>query len=412
MVFGITAVAVSQPDESRPGDSFIHSFFSGFRVEPELKAITDLKEQGKFREAYRKATEIIERPNKSFCLEKKAANLLRVTPEEYCSIKHVRSLKEEAFFMRGEIAIKLGGKEANKRALSDMKASAALGNRSAYYQVGARLLIQSKNERDKSLKKTLYDEAFTNFLNCAELGDPTCMDLVRQVFRVNLQIKNEQYWFLLGRMAEGHKKALDFESFYKQSYSKMDLAFLDSIMREFSISGGKVESNITGLPGRSTLTTAAIDLYLRRQLSEINYLHFKSDKKGLEMSEVFAGYRKMMRTYNPLLDVRLLTNKRYSSNEQAIQLAADHLIKNIYPGDQIFVRCGHLIHYSVVWSIDHAKQKFLLLDPFHEFWLPSHNRCVKTFKLTPYKHGRFLVQGELSDLKRMLVAVMTLRDRK
>ena len=37
----------------------------------------------------------------------------------------------------------------------------------------------------------------------------------------------------------------------------------------------------------------------------------------------------------------------------------------ILPGDSIIVRCGGLTHQAVVWKIDAANNRVLMLDPFY-----------------------------------------------
>ena len=128
------------------------------------------------------------------------------------------------------------------------------------------------------------------------------------------------------------------------------------------------------------------------------------------MMQVFNGYRDAIRR-NPLADLFLLVNKEYAAEKSAFTLTNDQLLENMLAGDQIMVRCGRLAHYAIVWAVDRDNQRVLLLDPFDEFWQPSHNPCITFFERKDYKHNRHLVHLLLSELQPMLIAVMTIRDR-
>ena len=62
-----------------------------------------------------------------------------------------------------------------------------------------------------------------------------------------------------------------------------------------------------------------------------------------------------------------------------------------------------------------AANLLLMLDPFYEFWEPSHNPCVCTFALTRHRpdvEGHELVKLSLDEIVPMLEGVIAMRDRR
>jgi hypothetical protein len=74
------------------------------------------------------------------------------------------------------------------------------------------------------------------------------------------------------------------------------------------------------------------------------------------------------------------------------------------------VRCGPLGHTAIVYKIDRAKQLVYFTDPLYEFWLPSHNACIRRFDLVPSEDGRFLAAVPTEEVMSVLQALVTFRD--
>lgn len=390
---------LSEAGETQPGDAersvtFFESLMrrDDFWVLTELRGIDDLQDKGELNQAHRKATALIERPSNSFS-----------------SVKYERHLKGLALYRRAHISKKLFDIEGF---LNDMEKAANLGHPNAPSEAATWLMFRSIREPDSSRRQAALEKVYAYYLMGAELGNSDCYEYTQAICREKGQREEEHYWFLLKQMAQDIEAIRQVDHLYRQYLTTSFRAFLDRVMCTRSLSGGEVASTISGLPGRTTLTAAFVDLNMRRFLRFVWSANFKEDgpKSTLSMEEVFHGYRKAIREKNPLADLWLLINRRYRANSDAISLTLEQLVKNILPGDQILVRSGSLVHYSTIWAVGQAKQEVLLMDPFHEFWLPTHNPGVTVFETRPYKYERSLIRVSLPELKRMLVAVMTIRD--
>ncbi len=372
--------------------SHIASVKDGFKTDPELTDIYDLIDNEELTTAQEKATKIIERESTSLS-----------------SAKYENYLKAQAYFLRGEIVSQRGDDNA---ALEDMKHATNLGHPYAPYQVASRLVIQGTRAQDALKQQRYLEQAHAYHLIGAELGDPVCIDHIQVALHAKQQLRDEHYWFLLERMGEDAAQIDKFESFYLQVFNEKDRAFLDDVMKMLSLSKGQKESSLQGVPGRSTLVSAYVDLLMRRQLRFIWKAFFQEDKGdgAFTLQEVFGSYKSAI-CNNPLADLYLLVNRKYDCDAEAKGLTAEVLIANALPGDQIVIRCGRLSHYANVWAIDKSKNEVYLLDPFDEFWQPSHNRCVTVFDRKPYKYKRHLTRVSYAEVQKMLVAVFAVRDR-
>ena len=363
------------------------------RIPSELKAIDELLTQKKLAEAHAKATALIERASST-----------------YPSTKQESLFKGQAYYLRGIGSAERGDDEAS---LEDMKRAAHWGHPFAPYQVAGRLTVQASSKENPTEREADLQEAHRYGLMGAELGDLDCIGLVQIAFRARGQVEDEHYWFLLERMSEGPEKIRQFQTFYSQDLNSDDRRLLDKVMRESSLSKGQYTSTVPGLPGRSTLTAAFVDLCMRKQLRFTWRAFFQEDAEAnaCPLRQVCEHFRRAVRT-NPLADVWLLVHRRYHAGEEAVFLDTDQLLENMLPGDEIAVRCGRLSHYAIIWDVDPAKNSVWLLDPFDAFWQPSHNRAVTVFERQPHGQGRHLVRVLRSELKPMLVAVFSIRDRQ
>lgn len=372
--------------------SYMETVLGGFRTPEELREIQELMQKGKLLEAREKATGLAIRAAESFS-----------------SVKSARFLRGEALYLQGQIAAEMGHTEGSIR---HMVAAADLGHPFAPYQAAAHLLIEGAVSNDSMDLRAKRDKAFHYYLMGAELGDVVCIDHIQVALRAKGNKSQEHYWFLLKRMSEEADPVRQFAHFYHTNYTAKDRLFLDKVMKEESLSGGPCPSTITGIPGRSTLVSAYVDLIMRKQLGFV-WRAFYDDTgmaKSYPMMQVFDGYRDTVRG-NPLADLFLLVNQKYAADESNVALPSDQLFENMLAGDQIMVQCGRLVHYAIVWAVDRDNQRVLLLDPFDEPWQPSHNPSITFFERKDYKHNRHLVHLSLSEVQQMLVAVMTVRER-
>lgn len=374
------------------GKSYMESIVAGFRAPEELLEIENLMEKDKFLEAREKATILANR-----------------APETFSSLKFERFLRGSALYLLGEITAKLGG---NKDSIRYMEAASDLGHPFAPFQTAARLFFETNRQGNSLDRQTNLDKVFHYYLMGAELGDLACIELIQVLLKQKGNESQQNYWFLLQRMSEVADKIRQFVHFYHGTYTTEDRAFLHDVMKKESLSGGAYNSTTTAIPSRSTLVSAYVDLLMRRQLQFV-WLAFFQDTgtiEGFPMADVFECYREEV-CRNPLAELYLLVSQKYAAQDSAIALSSGQLVENILAGDQILVQCGHLAHYAIVWAVDIENQQIILLDPFDEFWQPSHNLCINSFERKDYKYNRHLVHLSLKEVQQILVAVMTIRNR-
>ncbi len=381
---------VSPSDSTRsPGERYIESINAGFRPDPEFERVDALEKQGMIDETFKLLTEIINRDSKLF-----------PSPRREGFVKGV------AFFKRGQMRSQY---ETGAGGLDDFRKSADLGYREANYHAAAHLLIRINFNKSENVAKDLSD-SFKYQLAGAELGSSACIDQVQIAFRAQGDKIREHYWFLLERMGEGCEQVSQFVHFFDVEYTPDDRKFLSDVMSRLSLCGGEVKSKIEGLPGRSVLTSAYVDLYMRKQLNFVWHAFFDRDAPDSPLSEVYAGHRLLLRKESPISDLWMIVNKRYAGPDSKFQVSAGELMKNLLPGDEIVVRCGRLSHFATLWDIDRAAGMARVLDPFPQYWHPEQNRCVTVMKQVSYKHRRKLTQISLPELEKMLVAVLSIRD--
>jgi hypothetical protein len=368
-----------------------HHGEEGFKPDPELEQLASLLRAKRFDEVRAQATRIVKRPTSAFKSQK---------DEQF--------VKANALYFGGQAAAESGRDE---EALGEFRQSAEMGKSSAYVEVAGRLTIQAASQSSADARKKLFYEAQHYYEGCAELGDPACMDILAKTYQKLNRKDEENYWFLLKQMNRSAAEMENVDRFYKQQFTDEDRAILARVMHERSLSGGEVNSPIKRLPGRSTLTSAFVDNLMRRQLEFVWRAFFSPSASDESVYQSFQHYRSHVPS-NPFATAYLLVPQAVGSTDDTIVslLSLADLASNLLSGDELFVRCGPLTHAAVLWSLD-SKKDVLLLDPFYEFWQPSHNACIKSMKLVPYRYRRDLVQIPFADLKNMLQGVITVRDR-
>lgn len=362
----------------------------GFETNPDLKQLSSLLEAKRLDEARALATRILNRPTSAFK-----------------SRKDEQFVKAYALYYSAHAAAHLG---QDGEALREFEQAADMGLQSAYFEVAGRFTVLARSASSLDDRRKLFDQALTYYLGCAELGDPDCMDIVAKVYQKLNRKDEENYWFLIKQMNRSATELDNVARFYKQQFTDEDRATLTRVMHERSLSGGEVSSPIKGLPGRSTLTSAFVDNLMRRQLEFVWRAFFSASAPEESVYESFQQYRSHVPS-NPFASAYLLVPQAINSKDDnivSLPSIAD-LAFNLQNGDEVLVRCGPLTHAAVLWSLD-SQNDVLLLDPFFQFWQPSHNACAKSMKLVPYRYKRDLVEIPFASLKNMLQGVITIRD--
>lgn len=287
-----------------------------------------------------------------------------------------------------------------------------MGESRAYKHMAVGLDAKSRAASSPEAKSALFNEAQSYAEGCVQLGDADCARTLMSAYRAQGLKDEEFYWLLIGRMLGSTSEMETFAQYYEQNLSDGDRALLARIMRERSPSGGDVSSGIKGLPGRSTLTAAFVDAMMRHNLEFVWGAFFSPSAPDESVEKVFGKWQSTL-TPQLLVAAYLLTPQPSGTKSRSIisVKSTDTLGMNLLPGDQIIARCGSLTHMAEFWAFESDKRSVLLLDPFYEFWQPSHNACVKAMKLVPYRYRRDLVRISIADLSGMLEAVLTIRDR-
>jgi hypothetical protein len=361
----------------------------GFRRNPELEQLSSLLESKHYDDVRGQAARIIHRP-----------------PSAFKSPKYEQFVKANALNYSAEASARLG---RDQEAQDQFQQAADRGLRSAYFQVAGRFTLLARDAASPEERRELFDQAQTYYLGCAELGDPDCMDILAKSYERQNREDEENYWFLIKQMTRPPVELDNVFRFYKEQFKDKDRDILTRVMHEMSLSGGELRSSVKGLPGRSTLTSAFVDNAMRRQL-EFTWRAFFSPL-GHESSvyESFKEYRSHVPS-NPFARAYLLIAQPVNLKDATVvslPSTAD-LASNLQNGDEVFVRCGPLTHAAVLWS--RSENHVLILDPFFEFWQPSHNACMKSMKLVPYRYKRDLVELPYASLRNMLEGVITIRD--
>lgn len=189
---------------------------------------------------------------------------------------------------------------------------------------------------------------------------------------------------------------------------------INQALRQYSPAGGPIGSNSSRLPGRGELTTIYMILMMQ------NYLERRSpvfDRAKAEAG-IPSSARDNLKYLNQDYSSRSMKTRVYlitrepdpKADQFVVTLPAQAFLDNIFAGDGLYVRCGALAHFGVVWRLDKAKKEIYLRDDLFEFWQPSHNECISHFALVPIGPGRYLVKLAYDEVLPMIEAIQTLRD--
>ncbi|HEX8109685.1 MAG TPA: hypothetical protein VF516_18265 [Kofleriaceae bacterium] len=375
----------SLPEGASRGSAAPSAHASGFEDAPELREIERLTEQGDKEGARAAATALIASPSGSF---------EPPTREPF--------LKGSALFLRSFVA----ASEADT--LADLEQAAAFGHPEAPYHLASHLLIASTSRRDGE-RQLLRPKIESLFLAGAQLADERCMDVLEDIYKRSGQRDDQNYWGMLRRMSEAdeqRRKLLD--TAFRETFTAEDRASIDHAMRAKSLSGGAVPPSQGGLPGRSTLTSLFVDVWMRKQLAFVWRAFFNANTPDATVTEVFDHYRQTVRA-EPFGQLFLVLPSHASSDGQ-LSLTHEQLAAAILPGDVMIVLADGRSHYATVWAIDRPGGTILVLDPFWEFWQPTHNSMITRMEHVDYAPRRQLFRLSWPEVRNMLVAAIVVRD--
>ncbi len=388
------AFGLVQSPSPSPAAASVTKDDDGFVTQPELQRIVTAIRAKRLPEARRLADALIAKPKP---LASSSGARLR------------QFVRANAYYLRGQINEQDGAPEA---ATEDYARASDLGQPDAPYLAGAHLLIQARQENPAAAN--LKARAFKYLQMGAELGDPRCMEVLQGIYKSQGKKEEMNYWFLLQRMSEPLERMQQFKKFYEQQYTSADRAFLASVVKKLSVAGGSAPRVSRELPGRSDLTAAFVDGLMRVRLGFVWRAFFDPTRQTrVTVRQAFSNYRQAF-PRNAFASVFLLAEKkRESDGPEVVALGSrTRLADCVLPGDEIIVRSGDRTHQATVWSIDRKTGKVLVLDPFPEFWQPSHNRDIKVFQRKPYRHYRELTALSWAEVKGILTAVIAIRDHR
>lgn len=375
---------------------------SGFSTEPHLAPVGEALRKQHFKEAQDLATAVINLPAQAF-----KSNL---PAQAFNSGKLEQYVKARAHYYR---ALAEGGLSATDAQIKDFKRAADMGDSDAAFYASTILMQLAVSSKPMQTASTSMQEAFGYIQMAAELGATDAMAIVAKFARSGGRRADETYWSSLHSLDNSPDKQRLMTKAYEEKLMDGGWKELAQVMREQSISGREVPAANDQLPGRSSLTSALVDLRIRRQLEFVWRAFFKPDAPDENVLALFQHHRESL-TNSPFAAAYLITTQANQPDDQGVVVVSSHrdLADSVLPGDSIVVRCGALVHTAVVWEIDRKKERLIMLDPFFEFWQPSHNECVKSFSLKPYKYQRELVELSWPEIQPMMVANISVRDSR
>jgi hypothetical protein len=299
--------------------------------------------------------------------------------------------------------------------VDDMAKAADLGNVEAAQQLSDSMIVSIRERRKGNPE---YDNVevdpkeLESYLRVgAELGSARSAEMLGSESWPNtLNDKEKLYWTLIaisfGRFGD---KAHVMESLIKERGNEK----VNEAIEEFSPIGSVKAADIGGLPGRGNIATIFTDSnlrlsygqsYGRRQTKSISTKTPKTLEEFRLLSAI-GDETGLFRAY------MMVPGERKFNNDSVISLKNEEIVTKMGPGDTVVVRCGPMSHLAVVYKIDERSDRIFLADGLFQYWQPSHNSCVKSVILMPYRYGGCLVGVSLAEITPMIQAVITFRDR-
>ena len=252
----------------------------------------------------------------------------------------------------------------------------------------------------------------------AELGIPEAIDILSQTLKLQGQELEQHYWSLLLRMAAPAEQMTAVAETFQSGLDATERAYFAQAVTAFGLSGRASGARGSGigipsrLPGRSTLTAAYVDFILRRQLA-FTWRAFFSDAGAGANQSLLMSYEALRAVLHrpPIAELYLLVGDPIQVDSPRItSVNRRSLLAHVLPGDVIVVEADGRQHIATLWALDSDVNTAWILDPFPEFWQPSHNSEVTHYCFEPYRYERSLVCLALHELGAMLIAAMTIRD--
>lgn len=311
---------------------------------------------------------------------------------------YVRSL---AFLHRAEARRHLGA--VSEQVNRDVAAAARLGNLVAIRTLVAQYVESAEPEKPSTARVPPG----------VAIGD---------IFEVGLDLGSA---YTLRAVANGFgpatpaQRALSGLLYALQSRDESLLDRVDDLARQTDLArllsdtafvGGPFPSRSPASPPRDVLATLFAENALRQALARgLGFaLPERQQTRALSLREVME-LNSWHGEMSGMATVYHLVAEDTDFHQHAFTASRPELLNELRPGDAVHVRCGALAHTAVVWAVDRSRDELLLTDPLFQFWRPSHNACIETFKLVHFKYGFYFTQLKLSEVLPLIDAIQTVR---
>jgi hypothetical protein len=344
------------------------------------------------------------------------SEFLAKSPEMFVDVRTSYVLKATAYRTRAYLRSQLG--ESDKASILDEISAAELGDPraaghlteifvKAYFgirPIPGMEILKSDLERHARMGAELGDRSSIAVLATADFGlsndEKTYWTLV-SIMLGNFAGKNEN------RDVAGRSKLVS------EMISNFGTQNVARSLNTFSVSGGVLEAQPSGLPGRDIVATIYNEAELRVQYSIAQNWSRGKPRKKTRTSRDFLKAITEMSENDAVSFTKFVILPEGSSAGLKNELSANRafILANLQPNDMVVVRCGILTHIATIFRIEKIENRVLFSDPLWEFWQPSHNSCVNSFELVKGSYNRFLASVSLEDVGSMIEAVVTVRNR-
>jgi hypothetical protein len=335
-----------------------------------------------------------------------ADELIKRDPSLFYSPNYANWVKSEAYIERGAAKLALTGNERDE--LADKAEAALLGNISAATSISRKMMDQLQNPDSVKILEQCLRIA-------AELGDAESASMLGwDLWPNTLSDRERAYWSLVGLGVDASMGGERTDKNVHNAFARAGDSGVQQAIHEYSPLGGLTPGDpARGLPGRGVLATMFTDALLRREYA-FNYGKRAPKTKAAESPSTLEMFRYLSAFADVVGRAKaylLVPGTRKFDDPAMISLDSAEIGRQLSPGDDVFVRCGFLTHVARLYKIDREAGTLSFVDGLFEYWQPSHNSCITTFDLTPFKLGGFLARVSLREILPMIQGVVTFRDR-
>ena len=189
----------------------------------------------------------------------------------------------------------------------------------------------------------------------------------------------------------------------------------EEIFGGYSLTGGVIATSELGLPPRGLLESLFIENDLLGSVGVARPGRHDPNEtipQAPTIREAFELFNSLFAEIGFGKPYILLPGTGANEDSDIIMADSTEIVAHVRPGDRLYSTCGALSHVSIVYRVDDAAQAVEFIDPAYQYWMPSHNQCVKSATLKEIELGKFVTVVPKSELPEILVAVMTFRSRR